>query len=79
VGAGCVGTTDRSDFNEEIQARGGGLTPDLPSSAVDTVAIYRRADDTAGDIVMTLALESPRAAGTALFTGDGDLIEVVRA
>ena len=174
VGAGCIGTTDRSDFNEEIQARGGGLTSDLPSSAVDAVAaslrvddfavrmltvtpldgtvvldvrdpavpenldryvvhrgsvwqvepirltagddldiqtfrvsdvaldqvevmvdtalagfaadgyvtsltIYRRADDTAGDIVITLALESPRAAGTALFTGDGDLIEVVRA
>lgn len=43
------------------------------------MTIYRRADDTAGDIVITLALESPRAAGTALVTGDGDLIEVVRA
>jgi hypothetical protein len=173
VGAGCVGTTDRSDFNEEIQARGGGLTSELPSSAVAAVAaslgvddfevrtltvtpldgtvvldvrdpavpenldryvvhresvwqvepirlsagddldtqtfpvsgvaldqveamvdtalaefaaggyvsaltIYRSEDDSADDIVITLALESPRAAGTALFTADGDLIEVVR-
>ena len=174
VGAGCVGTTDRSDFNREIQVRGGGLTAELPSSAVDVVAaslevddfevrtltvtpldgtvvldvrdpaapenldryvvhrgsvrqvepirltsaddlhtqtfpvsgvaldqveamvdaalaefaadgyvtsltVYRSADAIAGNIVITLALESPRAAGTALFTGDGDLIEVVRA
>lgn len=186
AGPGCIGTTDRRDFNREIQARGGGLTSELPISAVDTVAaalgvidfevrtlsvtpvdgtvvlevrdpfapenldryvvirgsvwqvepvqlaagdvldaqtfpvasvaldqvdamvdsalaefvpdghvasmtVTRNADDpldnTAGDtsgdtteeIVISLALASPRAAGTARFTGDGELIAVVRA
>ena len=169
LGVGCVGTTDRRDFNREIQARGGGLTSDLPTSAVDVVGealgvidfevrtlivtpldgtvvldvrdpsahenldryvvrggsvwqvepIQLAAGDvldtqvfpvssvaldevdamvdtalvefvsdgyvtsmtinrTAEDVVVTLALESPRAAGTARFTGDGQLIEVVR-
>lgn len=178
VAEGCIGTTDRSDFNREVQARGGGLTSELPTSAVDAVAaalgvidfevrtltvtpldgtvvldvrdpfapenldryVVRRgsvwqvepirltaddvldtqtfpvsgvaldrveamvdmalaefasdgyvtsmtvirdaggtADDTAEDIVISLALESPRAAGTARFSGDGELLEVVRA
>jgi hypothetical protein len=174
VAAGCIGTTDRTDFNREIQARGGGLTSELPTSAVDAVeaslgvidfevrtltvtpldgtvvlevrapaapenldryvvrrgsvsqvepirlaaddvldtqtfpvsgvaldqveamvdtalaefvsdgyvtsmTVTRTIDDTADDIVVMLALESPRAAGTARFTGDGELIEVVRA
>lgn len=169
LGAGCVGTTDRNDFNREVQARGGGLTSELPTSAVDAVAealgvfdfevrtvtvtpldgtvvldvrdpaapgnldryVVRRgsvwqvepvrltAEDVldeqtfpvssvaldqteamvdaalaefaaegyvtsltvvaaAGEIVISLALESPRAAGTARFTGDGELIEVIR-
>ena len=178
VGPGCIGTTDRRDFNQEIQARGGGLTSELPMTAVHTVAsalgvidfdvrtlsvtpldgtvvlevrnpfapenldrymvvrgtvsqvepvqlaaeevldgetfpvsgvaldqvdamvdaalagfvsdgyvtsmtVTRSPDDTPGDttheIVISFALESPRAVGTARFTGDGEPIAVVRA
>ena len=32
----------------------------------------------ADGVAIQLALESPRAAGTARFTGDGELVEVTR-
>lgn len=34
---GCLGTTDRDDFNRTIQERGGGFTSELPLTAVDAV------------------------------------------
>jgi hypothetical protein len=45
LGAGCIGTTDRSDFTAEIQERGGGLTSELPRDAVDAVAARLGVDD----------------------------------
>lgn len=45
AGAGCIGTTDRSDFTQEIQERGGGLTSELPRDAVAAVAAKLRVDD----------------------------------
>ena len=167
--AGCVGATDRDDFNRVVQERGGGLTSELPGDAVSAVAGSLGVDDfevrsltatpldgtvtldvrdpavpenldryvvrrgeveqvepirlAAGDdldtqtfpvsglaldeveamvdaalaefpaggyvssmtvsrladgVAIQLALESPRAAGTARFTGDGELVEVTR-
>jgi hypothetical protein len=36
--AGCIGTVDRSEFDEEIQSRGGGFDQSLVIDAVDGVA-----------------------------------------
>lgn len=38
VVGGCVGTTDREEFDEIIQERGGGFTSELPLDAVAAVA-----------------------------------------
>jgi hypothetical protein len=38
IGSGCIGTTDRAEFNETIRQRGGGLTSELPGDAVAAVA-----------------------------------------
>lgn len=43
--AGCIGTTDRDDFNRIIQDRGGGFTSDLPLDAVDAIAAEVGEDD----------------------------------
>ncbi len=45
VGGGCIGTTDREDFNEIIRQRGGGLTSDLPLDAVGAVGEVLGVDD----------------------------------
>jgi len=45
VVGGCVGTTDRDEFNEIIQERGGGVTADLPVEAVAAVADELGVDD----------------------------------
>lgn len=34
---GCIGAVDRADFEKVVQARGGGLVSDLPSTAIDTL------------------------------------------
>lgn len=35
---GCIGATDREDFNRIIESRGGGFTSELASGALDVVA-----------------------------------------
>jgi hypothetical protein len=42
---GCIGTTDRGDFDEIIQERGGGFTSELPLDAVAAVAAELGVDD----------------------------------
>jgi hypothetical protein len=38
AGTGCIGTTDREDFDRTMAERGGGFTSELSLDAVDTVA-----------------------------------------
>lgn len=45
VVGGCVGTTDRDEFNEIIQERGGGVTSELAQEAVDAIADELGVDD----------------------------------
>ena len=36
--SGCVGATDRDDFESEVESRGGGFSEDVVSDAVDGIA-----------------------------------------
>ena len=45
VVGGCVGTTDRGEFDAIIQERGGGFTAELPLEAVDVVAAELGVED----------------------------------
>jgi hypothetical protein len=45
VVGGCVGTTDRDEFDAIIQERGGGVTAELPVDAVAAVADELGVDD----------------------------------
>ena len=36
---GCIGATDRSDFDEEVRSRGGGVTVDWIAESMDIVAV----------------------------------------
>jgi hypothetical protein len=44
-GAACVGATDRSDFEAEIESRGGGFSEDVVAEAVDAIAEEVGTDD----------------------------------
>jgi hypothetical protein len=57
--AGCIGATDRSDFEETIGERGSGLTEELPRQALDAVAAELGVD------VEELAVRSMTVTGTS--------------
>ena len=67
--AGCVGTVDRSDFEAEIQARGGGFDQAMVIDAVDGVAARVGTDEfeitrlTANPMagLVTMQVRDPRA------------------
>lgn len=59
VSGGCVGTTERDDFNAIMQERGGGLTSELPLDAVAAVAAELGVDDfEARTVTVTPAVET---------------------
>lgn len=43
--AGCVGATDRDDFEAEIESRGGGFSEDIVADAVAAIAAELGTDD----------------------------------
>jgi hypothetical protein len=45
LAAGCVGATDRSDFQQVIASRGGGVTTELWMSSLDAVQNHLGTDD----------------------------------
>jgi hypothetical protein len=87
---GCIGTTDREDFDQIIQERGGGFTSALPLDALQAVAAEVGADDfdirsmviTAPSETVVLDVRDPAAPGNldqyVVRQGDVDSVEPIR-
>ncbi|MEV6279748.1 hypothetical protein [Nocardia sp. NPDC051832] len=56
--SGCVGAVDRSDFEDQVRARGGGLVSALPRDAVAAVAARVGAADLEVNLIMLTAPNS---------------------
>ncbi|MFC9437772.1 hypothetical protein [Nocardia sp. NPDC057030] len=55
---GCIGAVDRADFDKIVQARGGGLVSDLPSTAFDTLRKRLGVPDIRAGVIMLTAPET---------------------
>ncbi len=60
IAAGCIGATDRSEFDEEVRRRGGGITSTWVDEALDVAAAELSVAD-GGDLeVLTLLIDGTR-------------------
>lgn len=57
--SGCIGATDRADFEAEVRARGGGLTTAWVAEALDLIAAEVAVSPTSDVELMTLSINPP--------------------
>lgn len=69
--SGCVGATDRADFDREVQRRGGGVSADWLSDSLDALAAEVGAD-TADDVVVMSINATPSTRSVIAVTRRSD-------
>lgn len=77
--SGCIGATDRADFDTEVRARGGGLTSAWITEGLDLVASEVNVTPTSDLELVTLAINSTdRSLSAQARRGDqNDFVDVV--
>ncbi|BAN00433.1 hypothetical protein [Ilumatobacter coccineus] len=63
--SGCIGATDRADFDAEVRARGGGLTSAWIAEALDLVAAEVSVSPTSEMQLLTLSINPPNRSMSA--------------